>query len=89
MEMLVAHLREPLVPPRQLRPEIAEELEDVIVRCLQKAPEDRFTDIDSVDKALAACDAAGEWDDDQAAAWWRQSRTSPAPEPELTPAAAV
>jgi len=88
MELLVAHLREEITPPRQLRPELPEDLEDVILRCLQKKPEDRFTDIVSVDRALAACDAAGDWDADQAAQWWgeRDRAKVRKSEPESVPA---
>jgi eukaryotic-like serine/threonine-protein kinase len=72
MEHLVAHLHEPVVPPRQLRPEIPEDLDEIIIRCLQKKPEDRYPDIMSVDRALAASEAAGAWDADQADQWWRE-----------------
>ena len=70
MEHLIAHLHEPVLPPRQLSAAIPEDLEEIILRCLQKKPEDRFADIAGVDRALAECEAAGTWDAEQAEQWW-------------------
>ena len=35
-----------------------------------KLPADRFADAKELEQALAACSAAGEWDDRKAAVWW-------------------
>jgi serine/threonine protein kinase len=77
MEHLVAHLHEPVTPARQVRPEVPEDLEEVLLRCLHKKPEDRYADIAAVDFALADCDAASNWDAEQAERWWqeREKRT--------------
>ncbi len=72
MEHLVAHIHEPATPPRQMRPEVPEDLEEIILRCLQKNPDDRYADIGAVAFALANCDAAVEWDGEQAERWWRE-----------------
>jgi serine/threonine-protein kinase len=72
MEHLVAHVHEPIVAPRQLRPEVPEDLEEVLLRCLHKKPDDRYADVAGVDYALADCDAATEWDADQAERWWQE-----------------
>jgi serine/threonine-protein kinase len=71
MQMLLAHAYEPVVPPGDLQPGVPADLEAVILRCLHKKPEGRFASADSLDKALAACRSAGDWDEGQAAAWWR------------------
>jgi serine/threonine-protein kinase len=42
----------------------------VILRCLAKSPADRFPDADALDRALAGCAAAAEWDFARAAHWW-------------------
>ncbi len=58
-ELLFRHLHE--APPR-LRPEnptVSEALEGVILRCLAKRPEDRFSSVDQVLRALEAAVAAG------------------------------
>lgn len=76
MEHLVAHLHEPVAPLRNLRPETPEDLEEVILHCLNKKPDDRYPTIARVDSALAQCEAAGTWDAEQAAEWWSQREQS-------------
>jgi serine/threonine protein kinase len=46
---------EPAVPPSQLRDEIPADLEQVVLRCLEKSPDDRFQDVTALAKALEAC----------------------------------
>jgi serine/threonine-protein kinase len=76
MELLAAHMKDEAVPPRQLRPELPQDLEEVILMCLRKNPDDRFSDMESLDLALAACDAADQWDTYRAKDWWHEtSRT--------------
>jgi serine/threonine-protein kinase len=87
MELLVAHLHETPVPPRQLRPEVPADLEEVILTCLQKDPERRYPDAHSLDRALAQCEAASDWDSDQAELWWDNLRTFEALEREPRSAA--
>ena len=67
--VMIAHARDPLVPPSQLRPEIPEDLERVLLLCLAKDPAERYTDAASLKRALGACACAGDWDQDQASRW--------------------
>ncbi len=69
--VLVAHAHDPVVPPSTVRPDIPEDLERAVLRCLAKSPDDRFPDVHSLDQALADCACAGEWDQEQAARWWQ------------------
>ena len=46
------------------------DLEQVVLRCLAKKPEDRYQGVEALGDALAACGSAAEWDPDRAAAWW-------------------
>src|ERR1019366_3394770 len=71
MELLAAHMKDEVVPPRQVRPEVPQDLEDVIMMCLRKNPYERFADAEGLDLALAACDAADRWDADRAKDWWQ------------------
>jgi tRNA A-37 threonylcarbamoyl transferase component Bud32 len=71
MQTLAAHLYEPVTPPGRHRPELDPTLEAVVMRCLEKKPEERYQDIGALDRALASCPGAGEWTQKEAAAWWR------------------
>ena len=71
MGTLAAHLYEPVIPPSRFRPEIDPTLEAVIMRCVEKKPEERYADIGALDRALSSCPGAGEWTQKEAAAWWR------------------
>jgi serine/threonine-protein kinase len=71
MEMLLAHAYEPVVPPRELRPEVPADLEAVLLRCLHKKPEERYPSAEALGKALAACQDAGDWTEEKAGAWWQ------------------
>ncbi len=77
MEMLLAHAYEAPRPPREVRPEVPADLEAVVLRCLEKDPNRRFPDADSLEKALALCGAAGQWTEELAAAWWRENDPRP------------
>jgi serine/threonine protein kinase len=46
---------EPAIPPRQLRNEIPVDLENVVLRCLEKSPDNRFQDVTAMATALSLC----------------------------------
>jgi serine/threonine-protein kinase len=71
MQVLMAHVYERVVPPTDLRSEVPTDLEEVVLRCLEKDPERRFADAASLEHELAACACAGPWDEERAADWWR------------------
>ncbi|HVS38641.1 MAG TPA: serine/threonine-protein kinase [Gemmataceae bacterium] len=79
MEMMLAHAYEAPRPPSELRPDIPRDLEEVILRCLKKRPDDRYRDANSLEKALAACGDAGGWTEEDAAAWWGGARSQETP----------
>ncbi len=68
--LMIAHARDPVAPPSQLCPDIPEDLERVVLRCLAKDPGDRFPNTESLERALGECDCASDWDQDRAARWW-------------------
>jgi serine/threonine-protein kinase len=78
MAVLVAHARDPVVPPSLIRAGIPEDLEHVVLRCLEKDAADRFADAESLERALHDCACSGEWDQDRAARWWRDAGAAPA-----------
>jgi serine/threonine-protein kinase len=90
MMLLMAHAYDAVTPPSQLRPDLPADLEAVVLRCLAKQPADRYADADSLEKALGACRAAGDWTDEAAAEWWREQEAREGEEPvTVTPDAVV
>ncbi len=75
--VMIAHARDPVVPPSQLRPDIPEDLESVILRCLAKDPAERVPDAKSLERALTECACAGDWNRDRAARWWQGTDRPP------------
>jgi tRNA A-37 threonylcarbamoyl transferase component Bud32 len=73
IEVMIAHARDPVIPPSQVRAGIPEDLERVVLRCLAKDPAERFPDAERLERALGDCNCAGEWDLARAARWWRGS----------------
>jgi serine/threonine-protein kinase len=69
--VLIAHARDPVVPPSRVRPGIPKDLERVILLCLAKDAAERYPNAASLERALGACACAANWDHDQAARWWR------------------
>jgi serine/threonine-protein kinase len=74
--VLLAHAQDPVVPPSRVSPGIPKDLEGVVLQCLAKDPDDRFADAGSLERALGACACAGDWDQERAARWWRDSGQS-------------
>ncbi len=77
MAMLVAHAYEKPVPPAELRLGVPDDLQEIVLRCLEKKPEDRFTSAESLEKALAKCRDANQWTEADAVAAWHNSALAP------------
>jgi eukaryotic-like serine/threonine-protein kinase len=71
MEVVIAHSRDTVKAPSQLNANVPADLEQVILKCLEKAPDDRFQTAKDLEQALAACESAGKWTESDAEAWWR------------------
>ena len=71
VKMLAAHLYEPVPDLSQVRPPVPADLHAVVAACLAKQPDERYSDVGELDQALATCACAGDWDQQQAAVWWR------------------
>jgi tRNA A-37 threonylcarbamoyl transferase component Bud32 len=77
IQILQAHARDEVIPPSRFTPHLAKDLESVIMKCLEKSPEDRFPTVVALDNALRDCSAAGKWNADSASAWWREHTKVP------------
>lgn len=87
--IMLAHTQEPPPPPSRFRPDVPADLEAVVLRCLAKRPAERFHDARELERALAACRCAREWDAQKAAAWWAAADLEKDATPDLDPAATV
>jgi serine/threonine-protein kinase len=77
-ELWRAHQAQPVVPPSARRGEqLPHGLETLVLRCLSKRPELRFTDGTMLGSALAALEEIAPWTRDDAKAWWQQARLEP------------
>src|SRR5262249_35655718 len=80
VEVLIAHAHDPIVPPSRIRPAVPTDLEQVILRCLSKQPDERFADALTLEEALAGCQDADRWTDAEAARWWEATEMGKTPE---------
>jgi eukaryotic-like serine/threonine-protein kinase len=71
IRVILAHAHEPVVPPSRHRPDIPADLEQVVMRCLAKNPDDRYASAAALRLALWECESAGGWTHGDAARWWR------------------
>jgi serine/threonine-protein kinase len=80
MEMLASHIRdEPVPPSERCEMELPAELDEVILRCLEKDPTSRVGTADELDDLLAPLQQVYPWPVEEARAWWVLNR------PESTP----
>lgn len=70
VKVIIAHASEDVIPLRQHNPLLPIELEDVVLRCLEKDPEDRFQTVEDLRRALADIQLDDEWSPERAAQWW-------------------
>ncbi len=71
--VMIAHARDPVVPPSRDRADVPEDLERVVLRCLAKEPTERFPDAESLEIALGRCLCASSWNKALARQWWSDS----------------
>lgn len=70
MKIMIAHVSKEPVPLIERNASLPEDLSAIVMRCLQKNPQDRFQDAESLREALADCRDAGNWTREQARSWW-------------------
>jgi serine/threonine-protein kinase len=79
-DVMVAHARDDVVPPSRRQAGVPADLEQVVLCCLAKMPEDRFSDVDTLERALADCAAADRWTQAMAIRWWEEHEEAAAKE---------
>jgi serine/threonine-protein kinase len=75
--VMIAQARDPVEPPSHVVAGIPEDLERIVLRCLAKGAAERFEDARSLERALAECACARDWDQERATDWWQDARLAP------------
>ena len=70
VQTLSAHINDPVPVLRAVRPDVPDDLQVIVQRCLAKDPAQRFADSVNLDRALARCCSAVAWSQADAATWW-------------------
>jgi serine/threonine-protein kinase len=70
LKVMIAHASQEVVPPRQINPEIPAELEEIVLRCLEKDPDHRFQTVADLRSSLRDVPLDDSWSSDLAAKWW-------------------
>lgn len=72
-EVIAAHANTPVTPPSELSPKIPADVEEAILKCLEKNPVSRFQSAAELEQALSKCRSANEWTQEDARAWWEDN----------------
>jgi serine/threonine-protein kinase len=70
VQTMAAHLTTAVTPPGMLQPGVPADLEEIVLRCLEKDPAQRFRDVASVEEALSNTSCSVGWSSRAAAEWW-------------------
>jgi serine/threonine-protein kinase len=70
MKVMIAHASQDVVPPRQHNAAIPRELEEIVLRCLEKDPDHRYQDVATLQRALRDVVLDDPWSSERALAWW-------------------
>jgi eukaryotic-like serine/threonine-protein kinase len=70
VKVMIAHASQEVVPPREHNAAIPRELEEIVLRCLEKDPDHRFQDVASLQRAFRELSLDDPWSSDRALEWW-------------------
>ena len=76
VEVFGQHIHSPPTP-LSFSADVPADLERVVLRCLEKRPEDRFPDARALRDALLDCACSGAWTDAEAHTWWDRFAVAP------------
>jgi serine/threonine-protein kinase len=72
LKVIIAHSHEAPLPIADLVSDVPDDLQQIVMRCLEKNPDDRFQDAEHLSLALESSSAARSWTRTNAARWWTE-----------------
>jgi serine/threonine-protein kinase len=70
--VLTEHIKTAPIPPKERgEMEIPEELNGIVLKCLEKDPANRFQSVLELSAALTSCPVQATWDSHRAERWWK------------------
>lgn len=82
LKVVFAHASQAVKPLTEINPKICKELEAIILKCLEKKPEDRYQKAEELSEALKEL-RIKEWTQEEAAVWWSDAEQFVQHEPDL------
>ena len=71
LKVIIAHASQEVVPLRQINPNLSVDVEEIVMRCLEKDPDHRFQDATALQRALRELAFEEQrWSSELAADWW-------------------
>ncbi|TWT55478.1 Serine/threonine-protein kinase PknB [Thalassoglobus neptunius] len=70
VKLLLAHAQQTPVSLRSHNPNVSEELDAIVLKCLEKNPDDRFQSVEELREALKSVPVTETWTRERAQEWW-------------------
>jgi serine/threonine-protein kinase len=70
LKVMIAHAHQDVEPPTTHQPDLSDDIERIVMRCLAKDRNERFQSAEELRQALADCHEAGLWTRQMARNWW-------------------
>ncbi len=72
MALLMQHVTQSPQPPSAHNPSVPDELDSIVLRCLEKSPQDRYSSALDLRSHLMSIPLCETWSEEAAAAWWTE-----------------
>ncbi len=76
IQVMLAHAQKTPLAPSEVNAAVPADVEELVMRCLAKSPDDRYQTAMELAAALDCCDVTGRWDANAAAQWWHENGRS-------------
>lgn len=70
VKLILAHIQKQPPSLRSIKEDIPEEIEQIVLKCLEKNPDDRFQSVDDLRAALVGLKENNQWKRADATHWW-------------------